>query len=201
MAQHVLRRDSGIYAKLLRQVSKTATDFVLLLKDIDVPQRHVAAVWFLQSGQRPHQGGLACAIRPQQAIHASRDSKRHVIKSLNAILVGLGKILNRQFHAHASLVRKYPREVSENFCQAEFSCGNSTLYRDAPRNVLLPARSTLKAEYAYPTCFLRKMKLYITLGAPIPISSRLWISARRTTAAVASRKPFLTSSVSVRMWC
>ena len=28
---------------------------------------------------------------------------------------------------------------------------------------------------------------HITLGAPIPISSRLWISARRTIAAVASR--------------
>src|SRR3954462_10587271 len=195
MAQHILRRDSGIHAKLLRQVPKPTADLIFLLEEVDIAQRHGAAVRLLQGSKRPHQGGFARAIRPQQAVHASRDRQGDVIKRFNAVLVSLGKILNSQFHAHALLVRRYWGKVSIiEKMEIPVGCGGIALFKDASANVSSPLKAS--------SCKRPSLKgAYITLGAPIPISSRLWISARRTTAAVASRKLFFASSVSVRMRC
>src|ERR1700739_2542913 len=83
--------------------------------------------------------------------------------------------------------------------QAEFPDAEIVLFERRSRERFVTA---LKRKLSVrPQLGSAETKLYMTLGALIPIRSRLWISARRTTAAVASRKRFLASSVSVRMWC
>src|SRR6202030_3343915 len=45
VAQHVLGGGAGIDAELLRQVAEPAPYLVRLLQDVQVTQRHAAAVW------------------------------------------------------------------------------------------------------------------------------------------------------------
>src|ERR1700757_935347 len=97
---------------------------------------------------------------------------------------------------NASLVRRWyaniPEKFQRIFIQAEFPDAEIVLFERRFRERFVTA---LKRKLSVrPQLGSAETKLYITLGALIPKGSRLGITPRRTTAAVASRKRFLASS-------
>src|SRR5207302_11253382 len=101
VAEHVLCGYSGIDTELLRQVSKTAANFIFLLEHVDIPHQDAATVGLLQGSESSHKSRLTGSVWAKQAIHAPRDRERNIIKRLDAVFVSLGKISNLEFHAHA----------------------------------------------------------------------------------------------------
>ena len=89
VGEHVLRRNARIDAEVLRQISKPPPHLVLLPQHIDLAQADAAGVGLLQGSESSHQGGLARAVRSQQAIHATRDFQRDIVERLHPVGIGL----------------------------------------------------------------------------------------------------------------
>src|SRR5256885_2677746 len=60
---------------------------------------HLSRIRLLQRGDDPHQGGLACTIRPEQTKHAGLDGKRHIIQGARAVRIGFRELLDAKLHA------------------------------------------------------------------------------------------------------
>ncbi len=98
LAQQIFRRDLGIQAEFLGQIAQHPAHRILLLEDVNLPQHGAAAIGFLQGSQGSHQGGLARAVRPQQAEHPQGDIQRNALQRLGSIGITFGEVFDSQFH-------------------------------------------------------------------------------------------------------
>ena len=69
-----------------------------LTYDVEIAEVHAAFIGVLQRGQDPHQGGLAGAVRSEQAVHSCRNGERYVPEGLDAVAITLGDTADGEFH-------------------------------------------------------------------------------------------------------
>jgi hypothetical protein len=100
VAQEFVRREVVVHAEVLRQVAELAPERLGLAHDIhplegDLPLRGPG-----DGGDELHQGGLARAVRAEQADHAGPELEREVVDGGDAPAEALGDVGQRE-HRHS----------------------------------------------------------------------------------------------------
>ena len=85
--QHVAGGNAGIDSEILREVAERAPELIGMGEDVDVAEADAALGRDLQRRHRAHQGRLARAVRPEEAVHAARNGQGHVVQRAGAVRV------------------------------------------------------------------------------------------------------------------
>ena len=94
MVEHLLGRDAGVDAEILRQVAEHPAQSLRLLEDIDVAEPYLPGGRGLQGGDDAHQGRLASAVGAQKAVHALGDGQADIVERLHAAGVDVRQSLD-----------------------------------------------------------------------------------------------------------
>lgn len=78
--EHGLAREVGVEAEVLRQVAQLTMDAARVGDDVLTVEDDGSGRGLEQPGDDVHQGGLPCAVGPEEAEHALRDFERDTLQ-------------------------------------------------------------------------------------------------------------------------